>query len=109
MLCAIWYLYKLKNVKNTDGGVILASACNFNKSNTLPWVFSRFLHCTNGTKSRKASHMIQKFPRSFKHFKRDKQFENFLLEITKTKLNSFERKETCIISGFVQPVSSMNF
>ena len=30
--------------------------CHFQKeSNTPPWVFSRFLNCTNGTKSRKAS------------------------------------------------------
>ena len=26
------------------------------KSNTLPWVFSSFLNCTNGTKSPKAAH-----------------------------------------------------
>ena len=30
---------------------------NLLKSNTPPWVFSRFLNCTNGTKLRKASHM----------------------------------------------------
>ena len=45
MRCAIWYhLYNLKNVKNTHGGVLLlvksqAKACNFNKSNTPPWLF----------------------------------------------------------------------
>ena len=27
---------------------------NFTKINTPPWVFSRFLNCTNGTKSRNA-------------------------------------------------------
>ena len=33
------------------------SACNFTtKNNTPPWVFFRFLNCTNGTKSRNASH-----------------------------------------------------
>ena len=32
-----------------------AEACNFTKSNTFPWVFLRFLNCTNGTKSRNAS------------------------------------------------------
>ena len=32
-----------------------AQACNFTKSNTLPWVFSCFLNCTNGIKWRKAS------------------------------------------------------
>ena len=59
MLRAVWYLYNLKNVKNTHGGVLLSIklACNFTKSNTPPWVFSRFLNCTNSTKSRKASHM----------------------------------------------------
>ena len=59
MLSAIWcHLYNFKNVKNTHGGVILsvtleASVCNFNKSVIPPWVFSRFLNCTNGTESRK--------------------------------------------------------
>ena len=58
----IWYhLYNLKNMKNTHGEAILlvklqASACNFTKSITPPWVFPRFLNCTNGTKSHKASH-----------------------------------------------------
>ena len=46
MLCAIWYhLCNLRNVKNTHGGALLL-ACNFTKSNTPPWVFSRFLNCT---------------------------------------------------------------
>ena len=46
--CAIWYYsYNLKNVKNTHRGVLLlvklqASACNFTKSNTPPWVFFTF-------------------------------------------------------------------
>ena len=46
MRCAIWYhLYNLKNVKNTYGGVLIllklqASAYNFPKINTPPWVFS---------------------------------------------------------------------
>ena len=58
--CAIWYyFYNLKNVKNTHRGELLlvqlkAKACNFTKSNTTP----RFSNCTNGTKSRKASHII---------------------------------------------------
>ena len=61
MFCAIWYiLYKLKNVKNTHRGVLLlvklqAEALNFTKSDTFPWVFLRFLNCTNGTKLRNAS------------------------------------------------------
>ena len=46
--CAILYhFYHLKNVKNTHGGVLRlvklqASACNFTKSSTLPWVFFTF-------------------------------------------------------------------
>ena len=64
MLRSIWYhLYNLKDMKNTHGGVLLlvkmqALACNFTKSNTPPWMFLRFLNCTIGTKSRKASHII---------------------------------------------------
>ena len=48
MRCTIWYhLYNLKNMKITYGGVLLsvklqASACNFTKSNTPPWVFFTF-------------------------------------------------------------------
>ena len=63
----IWYhLYHLKNTKNIHGGVLLlvklqAEACTFTKSNTPPWVFSRFLNCTNGTKSRKASYIFMTF------------------------------------------------
>ena len=57
MRCTIWYhLYNFKKVKDTHGGVLLeAEACNFTKSNTPPlFFFSRFLNCTNGTKSRDA-------------------------------------------------------
>ena len=45
---ANWYhLYNLKNVNNPHGGVLIlvklqASACNFTKINTPPWVFSHF-------------------------------------------------------------------
>ena len=39
-----YHLYNLKNMKNSHGGVlILASACNFTKVNTPPWVFFTFL------------------------------------------------------------------
>ena len=53
MLCAILYhLYNSKNVKNTHGGVLLIHhGC-----------FSRFLNCTNGTKSCKDQ---KKFWKSF--------------------------------------------
>ena len=33
-----------------------ASACNFTKSNTPPWVFFTFLNCAHSTKSRNAPH-----------------------------------------------------
>ena len=57
MQCAIWYyFYDLKNVKNTDGGVLLL-VCNFTKSKTPPRLFFTFWNCTNGTKSRNASHL----------------------------------------------------
>ena len=48
MRCTIWYhLYNLKNVKNTHGRVLIlvklqAEACNFTKTNILPWVFLMF-------------------------------------------------------------------
>ena len=48
MRCAIWYyLYNLKNVKNTHGGVLIlvklqAPACNFTKINTPQQVFFTF-------------------------------------------------------------------
>ena len=64
MLCVIWYhLYNLKNVKQTDGGVLLlvklqAKACNHTKIDTPPWVFLCFLDCTNETKSSKTSRII---------------------------------------------------
>ena len=34
---------------------VASLACNITKSNTPPWVFLRFLNCTNGAKSRNAS------------------------------------------------------
>ena len=44
-LCAIWYyLYNLKNVKNTQPATLL-------KLKLLHGCFSRFLNCTNDTKS----------------------------------------------------------
>ena len=48
MLCAICYhLYHLKKVKNTPEAVLLLTLFHGR--------FSRFLNCTNGAKSRKAS------------------------------------------------------
>ena len=61
MHCAIGYpLYNFKNLESTHGGALRLANCRLKpetKSNTTPWVFSRFLNCTNGTKSRKASHL----------------------------------------------------
>ena len=54
MFCVIWYhLCNLKNVKNTHGGVLLL------KVTLLRVCFSRFLNCTNGTKSRNAGHVAK--------------------------------------------------
>ena len=64
MRCVIWYqLYILKNMQNTHRRVLLlvklqAFSLQFTKSNTPPWVFSGILNCTNGTKSRRPSHII---------------------------------------------------
>ena len=56
MFCATWYhLYNLKFVKNTHGGVLLLVAATLLKVPLLHGCFSRFLNCTNGTKSRNAS------------------------------------------------------
>ena len=65
-LVAFVHLYNLENVKNTHGGVLLLvklQAFSVPKSNIPPKVtflhgcFSRFLNCTNGTKSHKTSHI----------------------------------------------------
>ena len=54
MPCAIWYhLYNLKDMKNTHGGVLILL-----KLTLLHGCFSRFLNCTNGTKSCNAPHML---------------------------------------------------
>ena len=42
MCCTIWYyLYNLKNVKITHGGVLILEKL-YAKSNTSPWVFFSF-------------------------------------------------------------------
>ena len=66
--CVIWYhMYNLKNVKNTHGGVVLSvklqallQVSTLLRVTLLHWCFSRFLNCTNGTKSRKASQIFTK-------------------------------------------------
>ena len=52
------HLYNLKNVKNTHAGVILLVKLQaLLKASLLHGCFSRFLNCTDGTKSRKVSHI----------------------------------------------------
>ena len=50
----LYYLYNLKNGKNTHGGLLLA--CNCTKSSNQSLMWSSFINFTNDTKSRKASH-----------------------------------------------------
>ena len=61
MRCAIWYhLYNLKNFKNTHVGVLLQPTTLL-KVTLFHGCFSRFLNCTNGTKSGNASHIFLYF------------------------------------------------
>ena len=57
MRCAIWYhLYNLKNVKYTHGEVLLLVKLQALLKITLfTRFFSRFLNCTNDTKSSNVS------------------------------------------------------
>ena len=57
-LCAIWYhLYNLKNLKNTNGGVLLLVKLQaLLKVTLLHECFPHFKNCANVTKSRKASY-----------------------------------------------------
>ena len=63
--CAIWYyLYDLKNLKNTHGEVLIlvklqAKPATLLKLALLHGCFSRFLNYTNGTKSRNAPHFCK--------------------------------------------------
>ena len=54
ILCAIWYhLYNFKKREKTHGGVLLlVKVILFHEC------FSRLLNCTNGTRSRKSSHIF---------------------------------------------------
>ena len=59
MCCAIWYhLSNLKDVKNTHEGLLLLAKLQtpaiLLKVTLLDGCFSRFLNCTNGSKSCKA-------------------------------------------------------
>ena len=62
MFCEIWY--RLYNLKDVNGGknrawrsVTLVKLLDILKVTLLHMCFSCFLNCTNGTKSRKASHI----------------------------------------------------
>ena len=56
ILFTIWYhLYNLKSVKNTHRRVFILKAATLIKVTLLHGYFSRFLNCTNSTKSRKTS------------------------------------------------------
>ena len=60
MRCTIWYhLYNLKNVKNTHGGALLLVKLQASLKVTL--LHGQFLDCTNGTKSRNASHVVNSY------------------------------------------------
>ena len=50
-------LVQLKKREKHPWRSVALLACSFTKINTPPCVFSRFLNCTNGTKSRKTSQM----------------------------------------------------
>ena len=66
--CVIWYhLYNWEKCGKhpwkslTFSKVSSYKACNFTRSSTPPWViFTVFLNCTHGTKSRNASHIYKK-------------------------------------------------
>ena len=59
LLRAIWYyLYNLKNVKNTHGGVLLLGPGTLLKVILLYECFARFLNCANGAKSRKVPQLF---------------------------------------------------
>ena len=70
MRCVIWYhLYNLKSVKNTHGVVLILVKLQAKPATllklTLPHgCFSRFLNCTNGTKSCNAPQMsiVKRYP-----------------------------------------------
>ena len=77
--CTVWYhLYNFKKVKNTYGGMLLlvklqVSACNF-KSNTSPWVFSRFLKLYKWSQIEQSityvAHIGCHFERYFSHYRK---------------------------------------
>ena len=98
MLCAIFYhLYNWRNVKNTHGGVLLlaklhALACSFTKLALLHGCFPRFLNYTNGTESRKASHLWRNgniLQYGLANSKHEKHFHNTMSLIVQCKYLTF--------------------
>ena len=93
MRCPIWYhLYNLENVKNTHGGMLIlvklqASSYSFTKINTPP-CFSRFLNCTNGTKSGHASHIVRR--RLFIYLLSDVSFKNMVVNLENSTNGQFQ-------------------
>ena len=71
-----------KNVKNTHGGVLFLVKLQTSRS-TPPRVFSRFLNCLNGNKSRKESQMYLQI-----------KVWHFELEKEELVLKSRDRRET---------------
>ena len=72
MRCAIWYhMYNLKNVKNTHREVLVT------KSNTPPWVFFTLFNCTNGTKSRNISHVVQDGKMEYNDLRKSRLLDRF--------------------------------
>ena len=58
--------------------------CNFTKSNIPPWVFLRFLNCTYGRKSRKASRINTPFSIYLKSILDDARFPSVSVAFQKT-------------------------
>ena len=56
----MWCVARFGTMKNIHIEVLLLLKFNFIKSNTPPWVFSRFFNCVNGAKLRNASHHAYK-------------------------------------------------
>ena len=53
-----YHLYNLKNVKNRHWGVFFSKVADFSLKLSLG-CFSRFLNCTNDTKSRNGAHIVE--------------------------------------------------
>ena len=86
-----------------------ASACNFTKINTPTWVFSRFLNCTNATKSHNASQMLVKKTVSkkiqiaiFKKIKFDKTMKSVCQHNAAPSLHHHDPKPVYLENVFLQ-------